>query len=150
MKTLRDITRGPKGLNARNVGAAMDRATEKLALLGQQRMRYRLSGPVLNRRSGNLMASAIGVVRAQGLGRFIDLRAGGGPGRVKYAAIHEKGGVILPKSGKHLVFKTARGWVSAKRVRIPKRPYIEPSRNEVAEELEAVLTAELRAAVGGP
>lgn len=43
---------------------------------------------------------------------------------VKYAKIHQLGGVIKPKLKKVLRFKIADGWRSAKQVRIPARPFL--------------------------
>ena len=43
-----------------------------------------------------------------------------------YAAIHEFGGVITPKAGGYLKFLSDTGWVSVRKVVIPKRPYFAP------------------------
>jgi phage gpG-like protein len=40
---------------------------------------------------------------------------------VEYAAIHQYGGTITPKSRKNLRFKVGKRWVSTKKVRIPQR-----------------------------
>lgn len=41
-----------------------------------------------------------------------------------YAGIHQTGGTIRPKNGKVLRFKVAGGFVSAKSVTLPARPYL--------------------------
>lgn len=41
-----------------------------------------------------------------------------------YAAVHQFGATIVPKSKKALVFRLAGGLVRARRVRIPARPYL--------------------------
>ena len=46
---------------------------------------------------------------------------------MKYARIHEKGGVILPKKGKYLVFSVGGHTVFARSVKMPKRPFLSPS-----------------------
>ena len=46
---------------------------------------------------------------------------------VKYARIHELGGVILPKKASALRFQVEPGrWVTVKKVIMPKRPYLRP------------------------
>jgi phage virion morphogenesis protein len=47
-----------------------------------------------------------------------------------YAAIHQFGGVIVPKNGRALVFKLGGNWVRAKKVTIPARPYLGFGRDE--------------------
>lgn len=49
---------------------------------------------------------------------------------VKYAAIHNYGGVIKPKTKDLLRWKDANGWHAAKQVTIPKRPFLEGAWNE--------------------
>lgn len=48
--------------------------------------------------------------------------------KVPYAAIHEFGGVIKPKTKKYLRFRTFDGqWHSVKKVVMPARPYLNPA-----------------------
>lgn len=48
-----------------------------------------------------------------------------------YAAIHEFGGVIKPKTGNYLRFKTKDGqWRTVKEVTMPARPYVRPAFHE--------------------
>jgi phage gpG-like protein len=49
---------------------------------------------------------------------------------VKYAAIHNYGGVIKPKTKDLLRWKDAKGWHAAKQVTIPKRPFLEGAWNQ--------------------
>lgn len=53
-----------------------------------------------------------------------------------YAAIHEYGGIIKPKKWKYLVFQ--KGWktIFAKKVRIPKRPYLFPALEESQSQIQ--------------
>ena len=47
---------------------------------------------------------------------------------LKYARIHEVGGIIRPKTAPALVFKTADGsWVRTQKVIMPARPYLRPA-----------------------
>ena len=57
---------------------------------------------------------------------------------IVYAAIHEFGGTIVPKSAPALVFKIGDQWVRTQRVTIPPRPYLVPSLNESADEIVEV------------
>lgn len=141
---------GPRAPTAEVVDRAFLRAAGKTALLGQQRMRVRLSGRVLNRRSGKLLATALGVVEAKRTGALITFSAGGGPSRVRYARIHEYGGIIYPVRRGVLTFKTSRGWVSAKRVRIPRRPFVRPSRDDAAKAFGPLVLREISGTLGAP
>jgi phage virion morphogenesis protein len=56
-----------------------------------------------------------------------------------YALIHQKGGTIRPKAGKHLKFRLPDGnWVSAKQVKVKARPYLGISKEDWAE-IEATI-----------
>lgn len=55
------------------------------------------------------------------------LRRIGPDASVPYAAIHEFGGVIVPKVAKYLKFVVGGRFVQTKRVVIPPRPYMRPS-----------------------
>lgn len=54
---------------------------------------------------------------------------------VVYARIHELGGLIRPKSGKYLRFPIEGQWVTVRQVRIPPRPYLEPSIDESLDDI---------------
>lgn len=43
---------------------------------------------------------------------------------VPYAAVHQDGAVIVPKTGKALRFQWAGGWATVKKVTIPARPML--------------------------
>ncbi|EHJ46339.1 phage virion morphogenesis protein [Solidesulfovibrio carbinoliphilus subsp. oakridgensis] len=59
---------------------------------------------------------------------------------LKYAAIHQFGGEIRPKSAKALFFRGADGKaVQVKRVRIPARPYLGVGREDINEIGETLL-----------
>ena len=46
---------------------------------------------------------------------------------VTYGPIHETGGTIKPIKGKYLKFAIGGNWKSVRQVKIPARPYLEPS-----------------------
>jgi phage gpG-like protein len=83
------------------------------------------AGEVLNVISGRLRGSIFGNVIADD---EAEVRAGS---NVVYAAIHEFGGTITPKTGKYLRFKNQDGReVFVRSVEIPARPYVKPSIEE--------------------
>jgi phage gpG-like protein len=61
-----------------------------------------------------------------------------------YAAIHEFGGTIVPRSAKYLHFRTRDGqWHMVKEVHMPPRPYLAPSIKELFQTNRAKRIAEL-------
>jgi phage gpG-like protein len=50
---------------------------------------------------------------------------------LKYAAIHQYGGVIKPKVKKALSFKVGGSFITVKKVTIPARPYIIPRSSRI-------------------
>jgi len=79
-----------------------------------------LDGPALNRRSGRLWKSVHGEVHSR-MGRVIGIVGT----NVKYAAVHEFGGVIRPKSADGwLMFEGGDGFVRVKDVNMPSRPFM--------------------------
>lgn len=53
-------------------------------------------------------------------------------------AIHQFGGTIKPKSTKALKFKTPTGFVTAKKVEMPARPYIGLNQEDIDEAAETI------------
>lgn len=72
--------------------------------------------PYLQTQTGNLKRSWF--VRSARMMGFISATLAT---NAKYAAIHQFGGVIRPKTKDYLTFKTSTGWVNTKKVKIPKR-----------------------------
>ena len=63
-----------------------------------------------------------------------------GPRGVKYARIHEYGGIIKAKNKPFLVFQTKDGaWHSVKAVHIPARPYMRPAFDEHRDDINTVM-----------
>ena len=75
--------------------------TQPLADFGERLVRKiskRLSGPALKERTGRLKGS----LAHEETAGTAEISAGGGPGEVDYAAIHQYGGTIRPKKKKFL------------------------------------------------
>lgn len=63
-----------------------------------------------------------------------------GPRGVKYARIHEYGGIIKAKNKPFMVFQTKDGaWHSVKSVHIPARPYMRPAFDEHEQDINDVM-----------
>lgn len=82
-----------------------------------------LSGQVLRRRTGTLAKS---VNYRHNNDWSISVGS-----NVAYAAIHEFGGEIYPKTANMLSFPTENGWVMTSKVVMPKRPWLSPSVNDI-------------------
>lgn len=115
----------------------------------------KLSGQVLNRRSG-LLSGSIAVKSASESGTTISAGAGGGAG-VPYAKIHEYGGlipahIVVVKNAKALAFSVGGVMRFAKSVQIPdvnmpERSYMRSSLREQAPDGIAQLRAAVREAI---
>ena len=68
-----------------------------------------------------------GAIEARTGGSYPSLEVRIGPQNVVYAAIHEFGGTIVPRSARFLVFPFEGRLVFARRVTIPARPYLGPA-----------------------
>jgi phage gpG-like protein len=101
----------------------------RAALLGERAAKLLLTGQSLHVRSGRLRASVQSEVKEEGVGWDLALRAGGGARDVRYARIHEEGGVIRPVNAKYLaiplpIARTAAGvsrYASPRQVPVPLR-----------------------------
>ena len=106
---------------------------ERLAIMN-------VSGRVLNRRSGNLARSI--ETRITRRGGKVTAMLSAGNGNVRYARIHEIGGIIQGRPW--LVFQLADGgWRKVERVRIPARPYLAPAMEQALDGLDDDLREEL-------
>ena len=109
-----------------NLKRGIDKATYRL---NNTIKKKKLSGQVLNVRSGLLRASfKTSPARYEaGVGVYGQVGT-----NVKYARIHEYGGVIKPKPpNQWLRFKTADGsWHTVAEVTMPARPYAVPAMHE--------------------
>lgn len=114
-------------------GALHDELLTSVSQLGNAlllRVRQKLSGPVLKAPTGNLKGATN--LQITDSADAITASVGVSLGTIPYARIHEYGGVILPKNGPYLVFKTADGaWHKVKSVTMPERSYLRSSLNEM-------------------
>ena len=99
----------------------------RAALLGERAAKLLLTNQSLHVRSGRLRASVQSAVKEEGESWDLFLRAGGGAKDVRYARIHELGGVIRPVNAKYLaiplpIARTAAGvsrYASPRQVPVP-------------------------------
>ena len=78
-----------------------------------------LTGQVLHIRTGHLRESIFS--------KMIGPNAVEVGAAAIYAAIHEFGGIIVPRNAKALIFQINGRWVRVQRVVMPKRPFVEPA-----------------------
>jgi phage gpG-like protein len=132
------------------------KAAELTSALADLVRNDKLSGAVLNARSGALRASIVSVVSTDG----DDLVASvGSTGDVKYAAIQEYGGKtaaheILPAKARALAFMASGALRFARKVEhpgsaIPERSYLRSSLAEMSDEIIAALAEAAAEALEG-
>ncbi len=124
------------------VRQALSSKITMLAAALQAKIQQKLSGGVLNARTGALARSIVATIDDTGA----DIAVRIGPSAdIKYAAIHEFGGVIppheiVPNKAKALAFAVGGKQVFAKRVNLPavtmpERSYLRSSLEEMAGEI---------------
>lgn len=108
--TFEEFSRRLREAGERRVDQAMFVEMGAMMVEAEALAKGRLSGDVLNPRSGNLRRSIVHRAVRLGPGRVEGaIRAGGGARDVRYARIHEEGGTIRPKkAGGFLAIPTAR------------------------------------------
>jgi phage gpG-like protein len=116
---------------------------------------YTLEGGILNARTRHLKGS-IGNVVSSPSAHVSQVAVGSGVGSlirkqpVKYARIHEVGGVIRPKKGKYLAIPMPDGSIRLKtQVTIPARRWLSRTIDEMMPYLNQLLRAETLAKVMG-
>jgi phage gpG-like protein len=119
---------------------------ERLGGLLRERIERKLSGEVLQRRSGRLLGSISVEAERVGLGASVTIGSDS-----PYAAIHEYGGTlpartVLPQSARALAFPW-RGqqrffkWVQLPAVTMPERSFMRSALDETLPEIRAVIEA---------
>ena len=114
------------------VDSAVQNAVKKLAIKVSALTKRKLSGEVLNVRSGRLR-------------RSIHPEFDFAPGRaiavvgtnVVYAKAHEYGATIVPRNKKALAFKIGEKWIVAKKVVMPERSFLRTALRELAPEIRS-------------
>jgi phage gpG-like protein len=124
------------------VRQALSSKANMLAVALQAKIQQKLSGTVLNARSGALARSIVAIVDDTGADIAVRI---GSTGDIKYAAIHEFGGTIppheiVPNKAKALAFAIGGKQVFAKRVNLPAvtlpgRSYLRSSLAEMTGEI---------------
>jgi hypothetical protein len=124
------------------VRQALSSKANVLAVALEAKIQQKLSGGVLNARSGALASSIIATVDESSAGVSVRI---GTSGDVKYAAIQEFGGTIppheiVPDKAKALAFAVGGKQVFAARVNLPavtlpERSYLRSSLAEMTEEI---------------
>lgn len=107
-------------------------------------IKNKLSGKVLNVRTGTLRRS-IGREISQS-GNKIDGFVGS---NLKYAAIHEFGGIIRAKNKPYLMFPINGGWVRTKQVKIPERSYLRSTLREQENNILGIVQREIEKLIEG-
>ena len=133
-------------------GFSEDRMKKKMKIAFYQalelirgRIVKNISGAILRVRSGHLRNS----FNIGDGNNIYDLKAtkemayGRVGSNVKYASIHETGGVIEPKNSSALRFKYNGEWVTVKKVVMPARKYMSISLDMVEHKLAGIITREL-------
>jgi phage gpG-like protein len=107
----------------------------------EDRARQNVSGRILQARSGRLRASIGHRISVQGSDVQGTLTAGSAS--VRYARIHEEGGIINGRPW--LTYQIPGvGWRRSMSVRIPRRPYLQPALEQAQRDLGEELTRDLR------
>jgi phage gpG-like protein len=122
---------------------ALSSKANVLAVALEAKIQQKLSGGVLNSRSGALASSIVATVDESSADVSVRI---GTSGNVKYAAIQEFGGTIppheiVPDKARALAFAIGGKQVFAARVNlpavtVPERSYLRSSLAEMAEEIE--------------
>lgn len=130
------------------IQAALSAKANALAAALQARIADKLSGTVLNARSSALARSIITTIDQTSTGVTVRIATGGD---IKYAAIHEFGGMIpphqiVPDKARALAFLVDGKQAFATRVNLPavtmpERSYMRLSLDEMADQIKTEFTA---------
>lgn len=99
----------------------------------------KLSGQVLNTRTNVLRASINAKTTA-----YKNSITGQVGTNVKYARIHEYGGIIKAQRAKYLRFQIGDRWIMKKQVTIPQRSFLRSALKDMTPEIKEALEAVLR------
>ena len=137
------------------VRAALSEKMNALAAELQAKIQQKLAGGVLNVRTGALARSIVATIEESTTGVAVSIATSGD---IKYAAIHEFGGVIppheiVPDKAKALAFLVGGKQVFAARVNLPavampERSYMRSSLAEMADAIREELSEAVIEAMG--
>jgi phage gpG-like protein len=134
-------------LSRENVRAGIHAGVDKgVKIVAHSVMTEALTGQVLNRRTGNLLRNIRSDVSPPGprvTGRVFV--ASGAP----YGAIHEYGGVIVPRQAKALTFRVGGAWVRTQRVVMPERSFLRSTLARKKPEVIAIIEREVAQRLNG-
>lgn len=99
----------------------------------------KLSGQVLGTRSNVLRSSINSKVQ-----QYKNSVVGTVGTNVKYAAIHEYGGVINAKNAPYLKFKIGNKWISKKSITMPERSFLRSALKDMTPEIQEAIMTTLR------
>ena len=120
---------------------AVERAMWKCVYMVQRTAKRKVTGGnPLNVRSEVLRASILPEVKKIH-GNEYEGRVGT---NVIYGKIHEYGATIRAKTGEYMTWPGATGWVKAREVRIPARPWLNPSLEENRKKINKTLGMEVK------
>jgi phage gpG-like protein len=146
--SLRDNASGALAGLPDRLQSALAAKADTVAVALQAKVRQKLSGEVLSPKSGALAASIMTTIEETSAGVAVTIAASG---EIKYAAIHEFGGVIrahqiVPDKARALAFVVGGKQVFAARVSLPaitmpQRSYMRSSLAEIADDIRDEFTA---------
>jgi phage gpG-like protein len=125
-------------------GSIYAAVVESCALVQKQAQTVHLAGATLNYRTHRLQQSVKMDVRTDG--KKVVGRVGSA---VVYAAIHEFGGVIVPKNAKFLCFQIEGRWIRTKKVTMPAREWLLKSVTDVQDKIEEIFGRKVEICIGG-
>lgn len=148
--SLQDRTSAPLAALPERLQAALSAKADELADALTAKVQQKLAGEALNPRTGALARSIVSTIEETATGVAVTIASNGD---VKYAAIHEFGGVIpphqiVPDKARALAFAVDGKQVFARRVNLPavtmpERSYLRSSLAEMAEEIRERLSGAL-------
>lgn len=120
------------------IDSALHRTVRRLALKLTARVKRKLSGEVLNVRTGRLRRSVHPELE------FSANRALAVVGtNVIYGRVHEYGATITPKKAKALRFQIGGKWFTRQKVVIPERSFLRSSLREMVPEIKTELARQI-------
>lgn len=135
-------------VSKRSINSGLTKGMQRAVRLVQTiSKRSYLSGPRpehLGVVTGRLRSSITVAVRSNIVSGLVEGVVGT---NVKYAPIHEFGGVIVPRKAKYLAFKINGKYIRTKRVVIPARPFLRSALRDATPQIQQILGYEIEGAI---